>query len=99
VVTEPTQSGKHDLERVTALTGHFGIRTLVCINKWDLNPEMATEIETAARAHSAVMAGKVRYDNAITQAQIEKLSVVEYTQNGVAQDIKAVWAEVARALF
>jgi len=99
VVTEPTQSGKHDLERVTALTGHFGIPTLVCINKWDLNPEVTSEIEALPRKRSARIAGKVRYDNAITEAQIRKLSVVEYAKNGVVEDIKALWGEVSRALL
>jgi len=36
-VAEPTLSGLHHLERVVALTRHFGIPTLVCVNKWDLN--------------------------------------------------------------
>lgn len=99
VVTEPTQSGKHDLERVTDLTSHFDIPTLVCINKWDLNPEVTSEIEALARKHSAKIAGKVRYDNAITEAQIRKFSVVEYAKNGVVEDIKALWSEVSRALF
>ena len=98
VVTEPTQSGKHDLERVTQLTSHFGIPTLICVNKWDLNPQVTSEIETLAKEHSATLAGKVRYDNAITEAQIRKLSVVEYSQNGVAQDIKSLWTQVQHAL-
>jgi len=99
VVTEPTQSGKHDLERVTDLTNHFGIQTLVCINKWDLNPEVTSEIEALAQKRSATIAGKVRYDNAITEAQIQKLSVVEYAKNGVTEEIKSLWGEVSRALF
>jgi MinD superfamily P-loop ATPase len=94
VVTEPTQSGKHDLERVTDLTSHFDIPTLVCINKWDLNPEVTSEIEVLARTCSAKIAGKVRYDNAITKAQIQKLSVVEYAKNGIVEDIKSLWGEV-----
>jgi len=47
VVTEPTLSGKHDLERVAQLTANFGIKTLVCINKADINPEMRqTRVES-----------------------------------------------------
>ena len=98
VVTEPTQSGKHDLARVTELTDHFGIPTLVCVNKWDLNPDITAEIESLARQQSATIAGKVRYDNAITEAQIKKLSVVEYTDNGVAEDIRSLWSQVEGAL-
>jgi len=48
VVTEPTLSGLHDLRRVIDLTRHFGIGTLVCINKWDLNEDIAAQIEAQA---------------------------------------------------
>ncbi|MBN1845037.1 MAG: 4Fe-4S binding protein [Sedimentisphaerales bacterium] len=98
VVTEPTLSGRHDLERVADLTKHFGIETLICINKWDLNPEMTADIERLARQRGIPVAGKVRYDNAVTEAQIRRLSVVEYAANGVADDIKTLWTKVALAL-
>ncbi len=50
VVTEPTVSGEHDLGRVLELTRHFQVPTAVCVNKWDLNPEMAEVIEDRAVA-------------------------------------------------
>ena len=98
VVTEPTLSGLHDLERVCDLTRHFGIDTLVCINKSDLNEDLASEIETQARQRGLRMAGRVRYDRAVTEAQIKKKSVVEYAKNGIATDIKQLWAEVSDAI-
>lgn len=94
VVTEPTLSGLHDLERVSDLTLHFGIETQVCINKWDLNVDLASEIETQARRRGLGVAGRVRYDHAITKAQITKKSVVEYSHDGAAADIKQLWTEV-----
>ena len=45
VVTEPTKSGLEDLMRVVALCEHFGIFTMVCINKFDINLEMSKNIE------------------------------------------------------
>jgi MinD superfamily P-loop ATPase len=98
VVTEPTLSGLHDLQRAAELTRHFGIETLVCINKWDLNPELTRRIEGAAARRALAMAGKVRYDRAVTLAQIRKLSVVEHTANGVAGEIRQLWAGVRKAL-
>jgi len=93
-VTEPTLSGKHDLERVADLTRHFGIPTVVCINKWDLYPEVATEIEQEAQNKGIKTVGRVRYDNAVTKAQIIKSSVVEYTGGAVSKDIKSLWRHV-----
>ncbi len=94
VVTEPTLSGKHDLERVMELTRHFGIPTVVCINKWDLYPKIAREIEKDAKARDMKMVGRVRYDKAITKAQIARSSVVEYTGGAVAEEIKSLWRHV-----
>jgi len=98
VVTEPTLSGLHDLQRVADLTRHFGIETLVCINKWDLNEEIASQIQTHARRRGLTVAGKVRYDRAVTEAQIQKKSLVEYQQNGAATETRELWAEVVQAL-
>lgn len=94
VVTEPTLSGLHDLQRVADLTRYFGIETLVCINKWDLNEDIALRIETQALQRGLKLAGRVRYDRAVTDAQIKKQSVVEYTQEGSAEDIRQLWANV-----
>ena len=98
VVTEPTLSGLHDLQRVSDLTRHFGIETLVCINKSDLNNDLAAEIEIQARQRGLSVAGRVRYDAAVTEAQIKKKSVVEYAKNGVATDIRQLWSEVLDAV-
>jgi MinD superfamily P-loop ATPase len=98
VVTEPTVSGLHDLARVAELARHFRIPTLVCVNKWDLNPEICERIEQWARERGLGVAGRIRYDRAVTRAQIQKSAVVEYQPNGCAQDVSAVWRRVRAAL-
>lgn len=98
VVTEPTLSGLHDLERVAEMTRHFGIPTLVCVNKWDLNPEVCERIEARARAQGLGVAGRVRYDRAVTAAQVNGKAVVEYQRDGCAEDIRVVWSNVAAYL-
>jgi MinD superfamily P-loop ATPase len=97
-VTEPTLSGLHDLERVAELTRHFGIPTLVSVNKWDLNPELCERIEARAREEGLGLAGRIRYDRAVTEAQIHEKAVVEYQRDGCASDIRAVWAKVEASL-
>ncbi len=91
VVTEPTLSGEHDLERVADLAGHFGIPTMVCVNKWDLNETITSRIESRAHERGMRFAGRVRYDRAVTKAQIQKKAVVEYQENGCAEDIRRLW--------
>ena len=41
-VTEPGVSGKHDLDRLLQLARHFEVPVAVCINKADINPELAS---------------------------------------------------------
>ena len=97
IVTEPTLSGKHDLERVAELAAGFNITTLVAINKYDLNPDMAEQIEEDSRKRNIKVIGKIRYDKAFTKAQIMKCSVVEYTGGAVTEDIKTLWRNVTYA--
>jgi len=94
-VTEPTLSGIHDLERVAGLTKHFGVKTSVCINKWDLNPELAARIEAGASSWDMTVAGRVRYDPAVTAAMVQGKSIVEYTEEGAAADIVRLWHQIS----
>jgi MinD superfamily P-loop ATPase len=97
-VTEPTCSGLHDVQRVVDLTSHFRIPLLLCINKWDIHPEMAERIERETGKRGVRMAGRIRYDPAATQTQIMKAPVVEYTGGAISTDIQAVWSNVVYAL-
>jgi MinD superfamily P-loop ATPase len=91
IVTEPTLSGLHDLHRVVDLTRHFDVPAMVCINKHDLNLEVAARIETQALTRGLPLAGRVRYDRAVTEAQIRGKSVVEFQADGCAADISRLW--------
>jgi MinD superfamily P-loop ATPase len=91
VVTEPTKSGMHDFERALAVARHFRVPGAVCVNKWDLNPGVTEEIEAKARAAGAEVAGRIRYDRAVTRAQVEGVPVVLLDGSGAAEDIRALW--------
>jgi len=96
VVTEPTLSGQHDFERVVGVARHFGIPTVVCVNKWDLNPELADAIEDQARSLGLDVLGRVRYDEAVTEAQVRGRAVVEVDHSPAADDIRILWEQVCR---
>lgn len=93
VVTEPTLSGEHDLKRALALVRHFGLPVAVCVNKYDINPEMTEQIEHLAQQERAVLAGRVRYDDSVTRAQIEAIAVVE-GDSGAGKDIEKLWEKL-----
>lgn len=93
IVTEPTVSGEHDLERVLSLTHYFNIQAAICVNKWDLNPEMTERIEEKARRTGSCIAGRIRYDNGITLAQLQGRSVVE-SEAPCVKDIYNIWNNI-----
>jgi MinD superfamily P-loop ATPase len=97
-VTEPTQSGLHDLERICQLTRHFEVETLVCINKSDLNNDVAERIERTAARLGAKVVGRVGYDLSVTRAQMAGVSVVECGDGPVVQQVRHLWQAVSRAL-
>ena len=98
IITEPTLSGMHDLGRVADLAARFGIPTLLCINKWDLNKEITAQIAEEAENRGIKLVGKVPYDKAFIKAQIMKATVIEYTGGWVSEEIKALWRNVIYAL-
>ncbi|MDI6449290.1 ATP-binding protein [Anaerobaca lacustris] len=98
VVTEPTLSGRHDLGRVAQLTAHFGIPTAVCINKWDINPDVTEAIEAGARDKGLVLAGKIDYDPAVTNAQVAEKTIIEYARNQTAAQVVSVWNIITDSL-
>jgi MinD superfamily P-loop ATPase len=98
VVTEPTIAGRHDLERVIRLTAHFSLPVAVCVNKADLNPGIASEIEESAIERGALFVSSVSYDQAVTAAQVAGTTVIEHGDGPAARELRQLWAQVAAAL-
>jgi MinD superfamily P-loop ATPase len=78
IVTEPTMSGQHDLERVASLARHFAIPFSVIVNKADINKTMADATESWCARNGVPFLGMIPYDRAVTKAQIEGKSVIEH---------------------
>jgi MinD superfamily P-loop ATPase len=98
VVTEPTLSGLHDLGRVRQLANHFKTKTVVCINKFDLNPHMTAKIEDVCNSEGVEAIGRIPYDRVVTDAQVHFTSVIEYSDGPVSDEIRNIWKNVARIL-
>jgi len=98
LVTEPTLSGIHDLERALGLCRYFDIPALVCINKYDLNEENSRRIENYCYDQGVEVAAKVPFDNVVTEAIVQGVPVVEYSSNKVSQEIKELWQNILTRL-
>lgn len=99
VVTEPTLSGEHDMKRVISLARHFDTNVYLCINKYDINPEMTAQIEEEASRNSIPVIGKIPYDKAFTQAQIKGETVAEYAKGPAAQAVENLFTELKKQIY
>jgi MinD superfamily P-loop ATPase len=97
-VAEATLSGKHDLERLAGLAAHFKIPMLVCINKADLNAEVAAAVKGWCRSRGIPVVGSIPYDRRFTEAQVQGKSLVELGDGATARAVRTVWQETRTAL-
>lgn len=99
IVTEPTVSGIHDMERVAQLAEHFKIPAMVCVNKYDLNPDQALAIEKIAKEHEITFLGNIAFDPVFTKSMIDGKTLIEYDNNStVATEVKKIWSGVLEHL-
>jgi MinD superfamily P-loop ATPase len=97
IVTEPTVSGIHDMERVAQLAAHFRVPALVCVNKFDLNLELTREIEKYAAEHKITCLGRIAFDPIFTRAMVQAQTVFEYSNGSkVKQEIEAIWQGIEK---
>ena len=94
IVTEPTLSGIHDLERIVGVARHFGIKGAVCINKYDLNLMVTRKIEEYCRHNNIELVGKIPFDISVIEALVRGLPIVEYSNNEVTHEIKNLWEKI-----
>jgi MinD superfamily P-loop ATPase len=93
-VTEPTPSGRHDLERVADLCRHFQTALAVIINKYDLNPEETARIEAFCRDRNYPVPARLPHDPAITRAMIQGLVITELPETEISREIRQGWTRI-----
>ena len=98
IVTEPSLSAIHDMKRLVDLARHFHVRTGLCINKCDINPELTEQIERFAEINGLIAHGKIPFDKKFTEAQIQGKPYVTIADTKGAQVIKNIWESVSEQL-
>ena len=96
VVTEPTLSGIHDLERVHNVAKHFGVRTLCIINKYDINDKNSSDIEDWCKSNNITVLGKIPFEDGIVKALINGIPAVEYSDNPATKEMKRIWKMIEK---
>ncbi|MBU1233984.1 MAG: ATP-binding protein [Proteobacteria bacterium] len=98
IITEPSLSGQHDLERVLDLANHFKLPAMVCINKWDLHPEMSGEIAGTCHTRGVEILGKIPFDQMVVTCQIQGVPVTDSCNSLAAYSIQKLWNRLQKKL-
>jgi MinD superfamily P-loop ATPase len=99
IVAEPTVSGRHDMERVVELAAFFKVSAMVCINKFDLNPDQGQAIEDFARQRQVKVMGRIPFDPVFTRAMVQGKTIFEYDGHSEgAGAVKKIWQDLTQGL-
>jgi MinD superfamily P-loop ATPase len=100
IVAEPTAAGVHDMHRVLQTTDHFGIQAMVCINKADIYPQGAAQIEAFCQEKNIPLVGRIPFDLSITEAMVQGQTVLAFAPEAPAsQAIREIWSKVTGVLL
>ena len=92
IVTEPTVSGIHDMKRAIELAAHFKVTAMVCVNKYDLNPEQTQAIEELVKKQNMTFLGNIPFDPVFTKAMVQGKTIFEYAkESNTHQAVKNIW--------
>jgi MinD superfamily P-loop ATPase len=99
IVTEPTMSGIHDLERAAQLLKHFEVPPTVCVNMHDINKENTERIVRFCEDNGFRVAGRIPFNSVVTEAMVNGKPILEYTPGSdVAQEIERIWNSILSVL-
>ncbi len=99
VVTEPTMSGIHDMDRVLSLLKQLKVRSTVIVNKYDLNPDMTAEIERYCQENGIELLGKIPFDPIMTESMVAARTLPEYApDHAITKSLVRMWNRIQEIL-
>jgi MinD superfamily P-loop ATPase len=98
IVTEPTLSGIHDMERQVQLIKHFGLAAAVIINKWDINVENSAQLRRYCEEQELPVLGEIPFDITVTHALTAQMPLVEFNDGPASQAIRGAWTRTGELL-
>jgi len=98
LVTEPTVSGIHDMERMMEVIKHFKIPFSVVINRYDMNEEKSIEIEELCEKENIRVLGKISFDEKVNIANSNEVPVVEVRDSRAAEAIQSIFKKLRNEL-
>ncbi|MCK5822026.1 MAG: ATP-binding protein [Bacteroidales bacterium] len=94
LVTEPSVSGLHDLERVYQLIKNFNLPAGCIINKSDINLQKSKEIIAFLDENDIILIAELPYDERFTKAMTMGKTIVETENKQLTKLIKKAWKTI-----
>ena len=94
IVTEPTLSGIHDMERVAQVSKHFGVSTNVVINKYDINIDNSEEIKKICQKKDIEVVAQLPFSQKVSESIVQGVPLVEFCNDGIVQAVSSLWERI-----
>jgi MinD superfamily P-loop ATPase len=98
IVTEPTLSGIHDMERVLDLSSYFSIKPGVVINKFDVNQKNSMRIKEYCEKKDIPFFGTIPYSRKVVDSISEETPYVNFSNDDITEAIYSVWEHIMTTL-
>ncbi len=94
LVTEPSLSGIHDLERVALLAKNFKIPVYVIVNRADINLELTEKIRAISENNNHNFVGTIPFNKELVDSQLAGKSAVEFASDEIKTTIERIWEKI-----
>jgi MinD superfamily P-loop ATPase len=92
LVTEPSESGLHDLQRVRELLYHFQIPASLIVNRFDINPENAERARAWGQDNQVPLLANLPYDGSVPRSVREGVPLTSHAPgSSVSGRLRAAW--------
>lgn len=98
IVTEPTFSAIHDLERVLEVNRHFRVKSVVCINKSDINMNNALNIKEYCDRNNILVIGELPYNYSANLAIVSRKTLIELPDSPFSLKIIEIWEKIMEVI-
>lgn len=99
IVTEPSVSGVHDMERVVELANFFKVPAMVCVNKADINAKKTEGIKKFAAEKGLTYLGGIPFDPVFQRSMVDRKTVFEVPSDSDTHDaIRNIWERAVNQL-
>jgi len=96
IVTEATDSGRHDMQRLVELIQHFEVPAACVINKYDLNRRVCSDIENFCKENQIPVLEKIPFSETFYETLKQGKTLLESTDKALKQKIETIWKKISQ---